>query len=182
MFLRAQVPEGQHGNAHYDHEHLGASKSKPADPVLLWPQPAARGCSPDPAIWPTRGPPLVALAFLHDHGRGPHHRDGEAHAVPLQAVWRNREDQEVNCVLQPNLCWFGGGQMEWTGIFPNSTALLWSLQNVFWRRYSWNNWLASYRRQTKRKWLFTNVLNVVLGHVNRCIGSCRGLRFYKLNW
>lgn len=35
VFLRAQVPEGQHGNAHYDHEHLGASKSKPADPVLL---------------------------------------------------------------------------------------------------------------------------------------------------
>lgn len=86
VFLRAQVPEGQRGHARHDYEHLRASEGKPEGPLLLRPQRAAGDGSSDTAVRPQCRLPLAALALLHANGRGPHHRDGEAHAVSLQAV------------------------------------------------------------------------------------------------
>lgn len=97
VFLRAQVPEGQPGHACHDYEHLRASEGEPAGPLLLRPRRAAGDGPPDPPVRPQRHLPLAAVALLHAHRRGPHHHDGEAHAVPLQAVRRDWEDQEVKC-------------------------------------------------------------------------------------
>lgn len=95
VFLRAQVPEGQRGHACDDHEHLRAAEGEHAGALLLRPQRAAGDRPPDAALWPRRHLPLAAVAVLHVHRRRRHHYDGEAHSVPLQAVWGDREDQEV---------------------------------------------------------------------------------------
>ena len=126
VFLCAQVPEGQRGHAHHDHEYLRAPEGQPAGPLLLRPLRAAGDRPPDPAVRPRRRPPLAALALLHDHRRGPHHRDGEAHTVPLQTLWRDREDQEVKYIRQLRktiIWWFGDGHVIWQGLLePNNLA------------------------------------------------------------
>lgn len=86
VLLRAPVPEGQRGHARAHHEHLRAPEGEQAGELLLRPQRAAGERPPDPPVRPRRGLPLAALALLHADGRGPHHHDGEAHAVSVQAV------------------------------------------------------------------------------------------------
>lgn len=99
VFLCAQVPEGQCCHAHRDYEHLRATEGEPAGPLLLRPHRAAGDRPPEPAVRPQCRLPLAALALVHDNRRGPHHPDGEAHTVPLQAVWRDREDKKVKSTL-----------------------------------------------------------------------------------
>lgn len=86
VFLCAPVPEGQRGHARGDHEHLRAPEGQHAGHLLLRPQRAAGDRPPDPPVRPRRGLPLAAVALLHVDGRGPHHHDGEAHPVSVQAV------------------------------------------------------------------------------------------------
>lgn len=95
VFLCAQVPKGQHGHVCHDYEYLREAEGQQARVLLLWPQRAAGDGSPDAAVWPRCRLPLAAVAVLHAHRRRSHHHDGEAHAVPLQAVWGNWQDQEV---------------------------------------------------------------------------------------
>jgi len=97
VFLRAKVPERQRRHACHDHEHLRASEGEPAGHVLLRPQRAAGERYPGSAVRPDRRLPLAALALQHAHWRGPRHRHGEAHTVPLQTVRRDREDQDMKC-------------------------------------------------------------------------------------
>lgn len=96
VLLRAQVPKRQRGHAHDDREHLGVAEGEHAGAVLLRPRRAAGDRPPDAALRPRRRLPLAAVAVLHADRRGRHHHDGEAHPVPLPAVWGDREDQEVN--------------------------------------------------------------------------------------
>ncbi|XP_054624029.1 calcium-activated potassium channel subunit beta-2-like isoform X1 [Dunckerocampus dactyliophorus] len=91
----SEVPEGQLPNAQHDHEHLRAPEGQPAGPMLLRPQRAAGDSSADPSLRSQRRVPLAAVALVHVCRRGPHNCDGQAHTVPLQAVRRDREDQEV---------------------------------------------------------------------------------------
>lgn len=86
VLLRAPVPERQCGDAHGDHEHLGAAQGQHAGGVLLRPGRAAGHRPPDPTLRPRRHLPLAAVAVLHADRRGCHHHDGEAHPVPLPAV------------------------------------------------------------------------------------------------
>lgn len=86
VFLRAPVPEGQHGHARGHHEHLRAPEGQHAGDLLLRPQRAAGDRPPDPPVRPRYGLPLAAVALLYADGRGPHHHDGEAHTVFVQAV------------------------------------------------------------------------------------------------
>lgn len=134
--LRAQVPEGQRGHACRDHEHLRASEGEAAGPVLLRPQRAAGDRSPDQAVRPHRRLPHAALALLHAHGRGPHYRDGEAHAVPLQTVRADREDLEVKDVQQLSehtLIWWRSYDMN--GIVSTKQLCCDLLQTFFFMRH-----------------------------------------------
>lgn len=95
VFLCPAVSEGQCCHAGHHYEHLRTSEGAAAGPLLLRPQRAAGYCAPHTPVWSQCHLPLTAVALLHVDRRGPHHYHGEAHSVPVQAVWRDRKDQEV---------------------------------------------------------------------------------------